>query len=337
MDDSRRIALVETRTVGTDGQTVLSRVRKTPAGPPLPLIRYQHGNHLGSAALELDQAGQIISYEEYYPHGSTAYQAGRSVSEVSLKRYRHSAMERTRKPASTTTASATTPLAGPLDLGRSPGCRWRRQQPLRLRGEQPDRPVDPSGFESQKTEKGAHQWAGSAAENDARHERLNWLASDLYLHGRTKGDITTFLKHSGDDKVLKEYGYSEPGFWTGRAKFQQRTRNAIIKYLAEWDQNHGKGGSSMGEVTAGQDAEINRVEFIKAWEEGLAYVTMSVVAGGFAEAARLFTDDPKKITAAAAWGWPRRGGRGRLGQGQPGELCAEGRQRTWAPPHVGTP
>jgi hypothetical protein len=74
--------------------------------------------------------------------------------------------------------------------------------------------VDPSGFESQKTEKGAHQWAGSAAENDARHERLNWLASDLYLHGRTKGDITTFLKHSGDDKVLKEYGYSEPGFWT---------------------------------------------------------------------------------------------------------------------------
>ncbi len=29
-------------------------------------IRYQYGNHLGSASLELDHTGQIISYEEYF-------------------------------------------------------------------------------------------------------------------------------------------------------------------------------------------------------------------------------------------------------------------------------
>ena len=29
------------------------------------LMRYQIGNHLGSASVELDEAGQIISYEEY--------------------------------------------------------------------------------------------------------------------------------------------------------------------------------------------------------------------------------------------------------------------------------
>ena len=46
------------------------------------------------AALELDDSGNIISYEEYYPYGSTSYQAGRSVAEVSLKRYRYTGKER---------------------------------------------------------------------------------------------------------------------------------------------------------------------------------------------------------------------------------------------------
>jgi len=80
-DDKHRVALVETRTQGDDGS-------------PAQLIRYQLSNHLGSASLELDEAGQIISYEEYYPYGSTSYQAGRSAAEVNLKRYRYTAMER---------------------------------------------------------------------------------------------------------------------------------------------------------------------------------------------------------------------------------------------------
>ena len=37
---------------------------------------------------------QIISYEEYYPYGSTSYQAGRSATEVSSKRYRYTGKER---------------------------------------------------------------------------------------------------------------------------------------------------------------------------------------------------------------------------------------------------
>lgn len=82
MDDQQRIALVETRTTpGNDGS-------------PAQLIRYQLGNHLGSASLEMDDAGQIISYEEYHPYGSTSYQAGRSRAEVSLKRYRYTGKER---------------------------------------------------------------------------------------------------------------------------------------------------------------------------------------------------------------------------------------------------
>jgi RHS repeat-associated protein len=81
MDSKQRIALVETRTQGNDGSSA-------------QLIRCQSGNHLGSASLELDDTGQLISYEEYYPYGSTSYQAGRSAAEVSLKQYRYTGMER---------------------------------------------------------------------------------------------------------------------------------------------------------------------------------------------------------------------------------------------------
>jgi RHS repeat-associated protein len=88
MDDQRRIALVETLTFEIkDG--VGGRIEN-----PVVVIRYQLDNHLGSASLELDGAGQVISYEEYYPYGSTSYQAGRSVAEVSLKRYRYTGKER---------------------------------------------------------------------------------------------------------------------------------------------------------------------------------------------------------------------------------------------------
>ena len=82
MDDRERIAMVETRTHGGERNV------------PRQAIRYQLGNHLGSATLELDDGGKIISYEEYYPYGGTSYQAGRNIAEVSLKRYRYAGMER---------------------------------------------------------------------------------------------------------------------------------------------------------------------------------------------------------------------------------------------------
>ena len=84
MDDQQRIALVETKTMDNGGQI----------NAPTPAQRFQCGNHLGSASLELDDQAQIISYEEYYPYGSTSYQAGRSAAEVSLKRYRYTGKER---------------------------------------------------------------------------------------------------------------------------------------------------------------------------------------------------------------------------------------------------
>jgi RHS repeat-associated protein len=83
MDDKQRVALVETRTFP----------RTPDPGDPLLLIRYQFGNHLGSASLVLDEQAQIISYEEYAPYGSSTYQAVRGQTETA-KRYRYTGKER---------------------------------------------------------------------------------------------------------------------------------------------------------------------------------------------------------------------------------------------------
>ncbi|MFK4042925.1 RHS repeat-associated core domain-containing protein [Nonomuraea wenchangensis] len=81
MDGGQRVALVETRTepaAATD--------------PDRVLLRYQHGNHLDSATVELDADGVFISYEEHYTYGCTALAFARSG--VPPKRYRYTAKER---------------------------------------------------------------------------------------------------------------------------------------------------------------------------------------------------------------------------------------------------
>lgn len=84
MDDKQRIGLIETKALDIEA----------PPSTQKPLMRYQFGNHLGSVGLELNEVGDVISYEEYYPYGSTSYQATRKGIEVSLKRYRYTGMER---------------------------------------------------------------------------------------------------------------------------------------------------------------------------------------------------------------------------------------------------
>lgn len=83
MDDTQRIAMVETKTKDNINDA-----------SPRQLIRYQYGNHLGSASLELDNQAHVISYEEYYPYGSTSYQAVDKGIKAAAKRYRYTGMER---------------------------------------------------------------------------------------------------------------------------------------------------------------------------------------------------------------------------------------------------
>ena len=83
MDEDHRFVIVETRN-GVDDGTARQ------------LVRYQLHNHLGSACLELDgsDAAAVISYEEYHPYGTTAYQARNASIRSAAKRYRFTGMER---------------------------------------------------------------------------------------------------------------------------------------------------------------------------------------------------------------------------------------------------
>lgn len=84
--DDQRILIVED-VLETDNSDLSTRV----------LFRYQYGNHLGSVGLEMtgDSTNpQVISYEEYHPYGTTAYQAKNRAVRAVAKRYRYTGMER---------------------------------------------------------------------------------------------------------------------------------------------------------------------------------------------------------------------------------------------------
>ena len=63
-------------------------------GSPTPRVRYQLGDHLGTALLEVDGDGGVISYEEYHPYGTTAWWAEDGAIQVSRKRYRYTGKEK---------------------------------------------------------------------------------------------------------------------------------------------------------------------------------------------------------------------------------------------------
>ncbi len=84
MDGTRRVALLETLTI-EDGDPVTT---------PVTHQRFQLGNHLDSALLEVDEAGMVVSYEELLPYGASAYRSARSDVDVSPRRYRYTGKER---------------------------------------------------------------------------------------------------------------------------------------------------------------------------------------------------------------------------------------------------
>jgi RHS repeat-associated protein len=87
-DNNNRIAFIEFEK-DIEGRTVEST-----------RYRYQLSNHLGSSVMEIDETPEasIISYEEYYPYGDSAYIAGKKTNgeiaqEVNEKRFRYSGKE----------------------------------------------------------------------------------------------------------------------------------------------------------------------------------------------------------------------------------------------------
>ncbi|EKT4525059.1 RHS repeat protein, partial [Pseudomonas putida] len=88
---------LQVMTVGQAGRAQV-RALHWEAGKPDDLpndqLRYSYDNLLGSSALEVDGAGNLISQEEYYPFGGTAVWVARNEIEANYKTVRYSGKER---------------------------------------------------------------------------------------------------------------------------------------------------------------------------------------------------------------------------------------------------
>ncbi|MEQ8279537.1 MAG: RHS repeat-associated core domain-containing protein [Deltaproteobacteria bacterium] len=85
MNGAERIAIVETATV-----------RNGISMAPAPRARYPLTDHLGSSGVEVGPSVQapLLTYEEYFPFGSTSYRATASGLTAGPKRFRYSGEER---------------------------------------------------------------------------------------------------------------------------------------------------------------------------------------------------------------------------------------------------
>lgn len=80
-DDTTRVALIDTPITTSNSE--------------VQVVRYQFTDHLGTASLELDELdANVITYEEYFPFGSTSFQSVNTSRTLSMKRYRYTGKEK---------------------------------------------------------------------------------------------------------------------------------------------------------------------------------------------------------------------------------------------------
>jgi RHS repeat-associated protein len=85
-DGEGRVALVH--------RWVTDLLRRETDDPSRPRVVYQLTTHQGSSAVEVDEDGNLVSYEEYFPYGGTAFIAGDRARDIDLKEYRYTGKER---------------------------------------------------------------------------------------------------------------------------------------------------------------------------------------------------------------------------------------------------
>lgn len=225
MDDKQRIAVGETKT-HADGAAL---------NTPTSVVRYQLGNHLGSASLELDDsaAAKVITYEEYYSFGGTSYQASRSAAETSLKRYRYTGKEcddetglyyyGARYYAAWLGRWTATDPAGLVDGGNT----------YRYVSDQPTKKIDPDGRQEYAIVNPETGEAYLGSGPNVRVERNTQKTLDE--HVETVGDIEsveTKLFYLKINDLISEKDYEKA---TQQVKYQQKIKEAREKIAAETD------------------------------------------------------------------------------------------------------
>ncbi|QCR35051.1 RHS repeat domain-containing protein [Nissabacter sp. SGAir0207] len=85
---------VVTTQAGRQAIRILHWIMGQPAGLGNDQLRFSVDDNIGSASLELDEQGQVIGKEEYFPYGGTAVWSARSNVEADYKVIRYSGKER---------------------------------------------------------------------------------------------------------------------------------------------------------------------------------------------------------------------------------------------------
>ncbi|MFJ5298850.1 RHS repeat domain-containing protein [Pseudomonas sp. NPDC088368] len=89
--ETLQVSMIQT---GGNNVRVLHWPNEKPEGIANNQIRYSLNDHLGSSTLKLDDKGELISQESYYPFGGTSWWAARSAVEAKYKTIRYSGKER---------------------------------------------------------------------------------------------------------------------------------------------------------------------------------------------------------------------------------------------------
>jgi hypothetical protein len=135
---------------------------------------------------------------------------------------------------------------------------------------------------------------------ERKYEDAKVLVRNMNRHGYTRGQVNEALESYDLLDDLVKHGFEKYGRWSFKhhVEYKYEAIAALNNYIDRYDAAHGnKPHPSIGEPPEGEN-----VEFYRAWLEGLGYVTRSFFAAAAANTASKFTNDPKKITAAAGAG-----------------------------------
>lgn len=178
----------------------------------------------------------------------------------------------------------------------------------RLMKQQPRNP-DWDAYVAQRDAEERNRRIKQEVNDELRTDRFMALRKFLERKRHHRDQLAPFLSKNysmRDLQILRHHGFKWGTRSAGSTKFQQTLMSAIEGYLAEQHNQQFGGADTMREWTQGdEDARVQKLQqeaHVKAWLEGLPHATGSVLGGASAWVASKFTDDPKKISAAAGFG-----------------------------------
>jgi RHS repeat-associated protein len=210
-DGLTRAALAETVTVDTDHG----------GADEAPVVRFQLSNHLGSCAVEVTDTGQVLSYEEYHPFGTTALWLAAGAARVSTRRYRYTGREKDDgtglyrhgvRHYAGWLARWTSPDPAGLADGPNP-YEYVRGNPVRL--------TDPSGTQSTEDHDEAARHTARVQRELSAHELTPEIVRDFADETRTRGQL------------MGKYGVV--GFFRIRSRVRDLPGDVLVDFTARPD------------------------------------------------------------------------------------------------------